>query len=178
MPLTFEDPFSGVYKKLLFDREGKRLLGGVLIGDASDYAALSVLAKSDDELPCAPGDLIGGSGGAAAALGGADAMSDEAQVCSCNNVSKGAICATIQEQGLTSLGDVKSCTKAGTGCGGCMPLVTDIFKAEMQKAGVELNNHMCEHFAYSRQELFEIVKIKAVQNVRRTNCLARHRQRL
>jgi nitrite reductase (NADH) large subunit len=164
MPLTFEDPFSGVYKKLLFDRAGKRLLGGVLIGDASDYGTLSVLAKSDDELPCPPGDLIGRSGGgAAAALGGAGAMSDEAQICSCNNVSKGAICAAIQDQGLTSLGDVKSRTSAGTGCGGCLPLVTDVFQSEMKKAGVALNNYVCEHFAYSRQELFEIVKIKEIQ---------------
>ncbi len=161
-PLIFEDPLGGVYKKLLFDRAGRRLLGGVLIGDASDYGALSVLAKSEDELPCAPGDLLGGSGGTVMALGGADAMSDGAHVCSCNNVSKGAICAAIREQGLTSLDDVKACTTAGTGCGGCIPLMTDVFKAEMLKAGVEVNNHICEHFAYSRQELFDIVKIKGI----------------
>jgi len=162
-PLTYENPFSGVYKKLLFDHTGKRLLGGVLVGDASDYGTLSVLAKSDEDLPCTPGDLVGGSGGGVtAALGGAGAMSDDAQVCSCNNVSKGEICAAIEEQSLTSLGDVKSCTSAGTGCGGCLPLVTDIFNAEMKKAGVELNNHMCEHFAYSRQDLFEIVMINKI----------------
>ena len=90
-------------------------------------------------------------------------MSDEAQVCSCNNVTKGDICAAIQDQDLTSLAEVKSCTKAGTGCGGCLPLVTDIFHAEMKKAGVELNNHLCEHFAYSRQELFQIVKVKQIK---------------
>jgi len=162
LPLVFRDPFGGVYKKLLFDHAGRRLLGGVLIGDASDYGALSVLAKSGDELPCAPGDLIGASGGAAKALGGMDAMSDESQICSCNNVSKGALCAAIQEHGLTSLSEVNSFTKAGTGCGGCMPLVTELFKAEMQKAGVDLNNHICEQFAHSRQELFEIVKIKEI----------------
>jgi NAD(P)H-dependent nitrite reductase small subunit len=87
-------------------------------------------------------------------------MSDDAQICSCNNVSKGAICQAIAAEGLTTLAAVKSCTKAGTGCGGCMPLVTDIFKSEMSKAGVVLNNHLCEHFAYSRQELFQIIKIK------------------
>ncbi len=90
-------------------------------------------------------------------------MSDDAQVCSCNNVSKGAICAAIAEQNLTSLDDVKSCTKAGAGCGGCLPLVTDIFQTEMSKAGVAISNHLCEHFAYARQELFEIVKINQVK---------------
>ncbi|MCA9171703.1 MAG: NAD(P)/FAD-dependent oxidoreductase, partial [Planctomycetales bacterium] len=139
-PLVYEDPFGGIYKKLFFDHAGTRLLGGILVGDASDYGMLSILAKSGDSLPCDPNQLIGGpSGGVAAALGGVDAMSDDAQVCSCNNVTKGDICRAINEEGLTSLADVKVCSKAGTGCGGCMPMVTDIFKAEMAKAGVELN---------------------------------------
>ena len=160
-PLVHQDPFGGVYKKLFFDPAGKRLLGGILVGDASDYGTLSVLAKSGSELPCAPGNLLGGSGGGVAAvLGGVDAMGDDAQICSCNNVTKGAICAAISEQKLTTLADIKACTKAGTGCGGCLPLVTDLFKAAMKQAGVVLNNHLCEHFAYSRQELFAIVKVK------------------
>src|SRR5690606_8711007 len=85
-PLVFEDPFSGVYKKLLFNPEGDRLLGGVLVGDAADYGTLSVFAKSGDKLPCTPSELIGVGGSVASALGGADAMGDTAQVCSCNNV--------------------------------------------------------------------------------------------
>jgi nitrite reductase (NADH) large subunit len=159
-PLVFEDPFAGLYKKLLFDREGTRLLGGILVGDAADYGTLAALAKSGSALPCAPGELMGVGRSAAAALGGAGALADNAQVCSCNNVSKAAICAAIREQGLKSVAEVKTCTKAGTGCGGCLPLVTDIFRAEMARAGVTLKNHLCEHFAYSRQELLEIVKIK------------------
>lgn len=163
-PLTFEDPFAGLYKKLFFTHDGTRLLGGILVGDASDYGMLSVLAKAGDPLPCAPSQLLGmGSSDLSAALGGVAAMSDEAQVCSCNNVSKGDICKAICDKKLTSLGDVKICTKAGTGCGGCLPLVTDIFKSEMAKAGVTLNNHLCEHFAYSRAELFDIIKIKEIK---------------
>lgn len=162
-PLVFEDPFDGVYKKLLFDRQGQRLLGGILIGDASDYAMLSVLAKSGAPLPCPPAKLMGAGGGLAEAVGGIDAMGDETQVCSCNNVSKGAICRAIADNGLQSLAEVKTCTRAGTGCGGCLPLVTDIFKAAMAKSGVQLNNHLCEHFAYSRQELFAIVKVKQIK---------------
>ncbi len=159
-PLVFEDPFTGIYKKLLFDHKGTRLLGGILVGDAADYGTLSMFARSGELLPCSPGELMGVGGSAAAALGGADAMSDDAQVCSCNNVSKGDICEAITQRNLTSLDEMMACTKAGTGCGGCLPLVTDIFKSEMTKAGVELNNHLCEHFSYSRQQLFEIIKIK------------------
>ncbi len=161
--LIFEDPFNGVYKKLVFNTEGTHLLGGILIGDASDYGSLSMLAKSEDKLPCSPHELVVGSGGGIPGGSAAD-MPDEAQICSCNNVTKGQICAAIQDQELTSVDEVKACTKAGGGCGGCMPLVTDVFKAEMAAAGITVNNHLCEHFEFSRTELFNIIKIKKLKS--------------
>ncbi|WP_366917981.1 nitrite reductase large subunit NirB, partial [uncultured Gimesia sp.] len=160
--LTFEDPFAGVYKKLVFNSAGTRLLGGILIGDASDYGSLSILAKSEDLLPCSPHELVVGSGGGIPG-GSAAEMPDEAQICSCNNVTKGRICAAIRDESLTSVDQVKACTKAGSGCGGCMPLVTDLFKAEMKAAGITVNNHLCEHFEFSRTELFDIIKIKKLK---------------
>jgi nitrite reductase (NADH) large subunit len=45
-PLLYDDPFEGVYKKLLFSPDGSKLVGGVLVGDAGDYSLLSSLAKS------------------------------------------------------------------------------------------------------------------------------------
>lgn len=163
--LTFEDPFAGVYKKLLFSLDGKKLLGGIMVGDAGDYSTLSIMARSGDDLPCAPHELIvGASGGAAAALGGIEAMPDSAQVCSCNNVTKGQICEAITEQELDSPAAVKQCTKAGSGCGGCTPMVTDLFNAQMKALGREVNNHLCEHFPFSRTELFAIVKAKRLES--------------
>ena len=163
IPLSFEDPISGVYKKLLFSLDGSQLLAGVLVGDASEYGTLSILAKSDQPLPCKPHELIVGSGGAGAALGGVESMPDDAQICSCNNVLKGQICQAIEDKELTTPGQVKSCTKAGTGCGGCMPLVTDLLAAELKKSGKIISDHLCEHFAYNRTELFAIVKTKTLQ---------------
>jgi len=160
--LTFEDPFAGVYKKLVFNSAGTRLLGGILIGETSDYGSLSLLAKSEDLLPCSPHELVVGSGGGIPG-GSAAEMPDEAQICSCNNVTKGRICAAIRDESLTSVDQVKACTKAGSGCGGCMPLVTDLFKAEMKAAGITVNNHLCEHFEFSRTELFDIIKIKKLK---------------
>ena len=58
---------------------------------------------------------------------------------------------------------MKSCTKAGTGCGGCLQLVTDLWQAEMKKAGRAVVNHLCEHFSYSRTELFAIVKTRELR---------------
>ncbi|MDA0578736.1 MAG: nitrite reductase large subunit NirB, partial [Verrucomicrobia bacterium] len=158
VPLVYQDPFAGIYKKLIFDAPGQRLLGGMLVGDAADYALLQAYCLSGEPLPVAPGQLVG-SQGAASALGGVDALPDGSQVCSCNNITKGALCAAIRDGDLESIADVKRCTKAGTGCGGCLPLVTDLFMAAMQKAGKTVRN-LCEHFAYSRQELFQLIQIK------------------
>lgn len=72
---------------------------------------------------------------------GVDLLPDSATICSCNNVSKADICSAIAE-GSTSLGALKKCTKAATACGGCAPLVTQ----ELQRQGVTVNNHICEHF--------------------------------
>lgn len=161
-PLVFEDPFAGIYKKLFFALDGSRLLGGILVGDASDYGKLSMFAKGDMPLPCQPHELLvapASSGGAAMGL---DAMPDSAQVCSCNNVTKGAICAAVGE-GVDTLDALKRCTKAGTGCGGCVPMVTDLLKAELKKAGRTVVNHLCEHFAYSRTELFAMIRAKELR---------------
>lgn len=160
--LTFEDPFKGVYKKLIFNPEGTKLRGGILIGDASDYGSLSLLTKSEDQLPCSPHELIVGAD--AGIPGGCAAeMSEDSQICSCNNVTKGQICKSIQDESLISVDEVKACTKAGSGCGGCLPLVTDLFHAEMEASGVTVNNHLCEHFEYSRSQLFDIIKIKKLK---------------
>lgn len=165
--LTFEDPFSGVYKKLLFSLDGTRLLGGILIGDATDYGTLSIMAQTGETLRCKPHELIvGSSNGAAAALAGLDAMPESAWICSCNSVTKGAICTAIRERSLASPTAVRQYTKAGSGCGGCMPLVTDLLQAEMKAAGREVRNHLCEHFDYSRTELFAIVKAKNLTTFR------------
>jgi len=163
IPLAWEDPFSGTYKKLFFSNDGTRLLGGILVGDASEYSPLYMMAKSSEPLPCKPQELILGKSGGASVLGGVEGIPESTQICSCNNVTKGLICSTIKEQKLTSVGQVKEFTKAGTGCGGCLPLVTDIFRAEMKAAGVTLHNHLCEHFKYSRSEIFALIKIKQLK---------------
>jgi nitrite reductase (NADH) large subunit len=161
-PLTLEDPFGGVYKKLLFTKDGSRLLGGILVGDAADYGKLLMLSKSDAPLPCQPHELIVAKSASADSIG-IDSMPDDAQICSCNNVSRAAICSAIRDQGIDTLDALKSCTKAGTGCGGCVPLVTDLLKAEMKRAGKAVTNHLCEHFKFSRTELFAIIKAKRLR---------------
>ena len=160
-PLTYDDPFSGQYKKLLFSNDGTRLLGGVLVGDASDYGTLLSLCKGGKPLPMSPSELIVGKkdGGAM----GLESLDDDSQICSCNNVTKAQICSAISGQNLSTIGELKTCTKAGTGCGGCIPLVTSLLNQQLEAAGKTVNRSLCEHFAYTRQELYQIVKIKGLK---------------
>ncbi|MFN8603059.1 MAG: nitrite reductase large subunit NirB [Candidatus Binatia bacterium] len=162
--VVYEDRARGVYQKLILSDDRQRLLGGILVGDAGPYASLLALSKSGMPLPERSHELLFGSSGGVGAAGVAGSLGDDAQVCSCNNVSKGRIRAAIAEQELTTVGGVKSCTKAGTGCGGCVPLVAQILDAELARAGREPNRDLCEHFAFTRQELFQIVKLKRVRS--------------
>jgi nitrite reductase (NADH) large subunit len=159
--LALVDSVTGVYKKLVVSADKERLLGGVLVGDASSYTQFLAMVQSRTKLPPEPDDLILPTRvGKPRAGMGPDALPAEALICSCNNVSKGAICAAIETKQLSVIGDVKACTKAGTSCGSCVSLVTDILKAELKRAGVAVNNHLCEHFPHSRQELFHLTKIR------------------
>jgi nitrite reductase (NADH) large subunit len=158
------DGASSVYKKLVLSEDKKQLLGGMLIGDASAYTEL--LARVQTAMPCPefPDELLvpPREGGRAAA--GVDGLPDAAMICSCNNVSKGAICGAIRDKRLGEVAAVKKCTKAGTSCGSCVTLVDQLLRLELERAGVTVNNHLCEHFTHSRQELFHLVRVQSIKS--------------
>jgi len=162
--IAIVDSVQGVYKKLVLNENGSRLLGGILVGDASAYGTLLQFVQNGIALPPHPEDLLLPPREGKPAAMGVESLPDTAQICSCNNVSKGQLCSAIQENKFTDISSVKKCTKAGTGCGGCVPLVTDLLKGEMKKAGIEVKNHLCEHFTYSRQELYHLVRAQEIKN--------------
>ncbi|NDY90400.1 nitrite reductase large subunit NirB [Ideonella livida] len=169
---NYTDELRGVYKKIVVSADGQRLLGAVLIGDATEYGTLLQMALNGIALPADPEFLILPSSDGKAKPGlGPDALPDSAQICSCNSVTKGMIAAAVGE-GCTTIAQMKSCTKAGATCGGCVPLVTQVMKSEMAKRGMAVNNHLCEHFAYSRQELFHLIRVGQIKTFE--ELLAKH----
>lgn len=157
--IVYADSTTSVYKRLVVDNAGQ-VLGGILVGDATSYQSLLQMMRGDMPTPESPGSLLtpeGAEGGGPSI--GVGALGDGAMICSCNNVTKKTITAAIVAGELTEVGEIKACTKAGTSCGGCVPLVTDLLKDELRKAGVELSNAVCEHFDYSRQELFDVIRV-------------------
>jgi nitrite reductase (NADH) large subunit len=170
---AFVDERREIYKRLVVDADGKRLLGAVLVGEAGEYGSLLQILLNGMPLPEHPEDLIlpARRSDSAAAGAGLVALPDSAQICSCNNVTKGAICAAV-DSGCTTIGAIKASTRAASTCGGCAPLVKQILEADLKRRGVALDNHLCEHFRHSRQQLFHLVRVGGLRSF--DELLARH----
>ncbi len=166
----FIDEATSSYRRLVVSADGKQALGAVLVGDNSYYDTLLQYVQNGIKLPADPSCLILPQGEGAPALG-ADALPDTATICSCHNVSKGAICAAI-DGGCGDLAGLKACTKAATGCGGCSALLKQVFEHELTARGVVVDKSLCEHFAYTRQELYGIVRVEGIESFE--ELLAKH----
>jgi nitrite reductase (NADH) large subunit len=158
---TYENQSAGVYKKIVVNADKSRLLGAVLVGDTSDYDDLLQYMLNSIDLPEFPEALILPMAADKPSLG-ADALPITATICSCHNVSKGDIIGAI-DGGACTVNDIKACTKAGTGCGGCAALLKNVADSEFSQRGVEVKKDICEHFAHSRRELFDIVKVEKIK---------------
>jgi len=160
---TYSNDVEEVYKRIIVSRDNKKLLGAVLVGDVEAYGTLQSMCVNGMDLPEDPNCLIlpNVEGGGAAL--GVDALPEAAIVCSCYDVSKGAICCAVQD-GARTMGDIKAVTKASTGCGGCSALAKQVMDSELTKLGVEVSNHICEHFPHSRKELADIVRVKQIKS--------------
>jgi len=157
LELVFADAVAGHYKKLVVSDDGKRLLGGILVGDASAYGVLRPMVASGIELPANPEDLILPASRGAVEIG----LPDEAVVCSCNTVTKGEIVDAVarEEEPCADATCVTKCTGAGSTCGSCKPTVKKIVEDHFASVGKVIDRSLCEHFPLTRQELFDVVAV-------------------
>lgn len=164
------DEAGASYRRLVVSADGKRVLGAVLVGDNSYYDTLLQYAQNGIAPPADPASLILPVGQGAPVLG-AGALPASATICSCHNVSKAAICDAL-DGGCADVAGVKACTKAATGCGGCAALLKQVVEHELASRGVAVDKSLCEHFAYTRQELYAIVRVQGIESFE--ELLARH----
>lgn len=163
--IIFENKTESLYKRINVSHDGKTLLGGILVGDASDYNMLLQMYLNQMPLPKNPENLILGSrGGESASFGSAMDLPDTAVICSCEAVSKGQICCSVTDHGNESVKSIARATKATTGCGGCKPMVEDLLKGTLKSLGKVVKEAICEHFYYSRQELYDLVKLRGMKD--------------
>ncbi|WP_285243665.1 nitrite reductase large subunit NirB [Pseudarthrobacter sp. fls2-241-R2A-127] len=161
LEIVYADPARGVYQKIVTTDDAKTLLGGIFVGDASPYMSLRPLLGR--ELPAEPGAFLTAAGGGEAPE---TELPDDATLCSCNNVTAGSIRDAINGCGacdgnapVQELGELKGCTRAGTQCGSCVPMLKKLLETELTKSGVEVSKALCEHIELSRQELFDAIRV-------------------
>lgn len=161
LEIVYADPARGVYQKIVTTDDAKTLLGGIFVGDATPYTSLRPLLGR--ELSAEPGAYLTAAGGGEAPD---TELPDDAILCSCNNVTAGTIRDTVNGCGacegnapVQELGELKGCTRAGTSCGSCVPMLKKLLEGELTKSGVEVSKALCEHIELSRQELFDAIRV-------------------
>lgn len=159
VPIAFQDKRNGIYKRINISEDGKHLLGGMLVGDASSYNFFHQMVINKMPLPVQPESLILGEPGKAA-VAGVKGLPPTAQICSCESITKADLVQCITEGGAKTIQEIKKSTKACTGCGGCTPMVNDLLKVTLESMGIKVKKSLCEHFDYTRQELYDIIKVK------------------
>ncbi|MGW1982195.1 nitrite reductase large subunit NirB [Streptomyces collinus] len=155
LDVVYSDSRAGLYRKLVIGGDGT-LLGGILVGDAEAYGTLRALTGSVP--PVSPESLVLPAGAESGAALGPAALPDEAVICSCHNVSKGTVRGAVTEHACTTVPEVKTCTRAGTGCGSCVKVLGQLVDAELEASGVEVDKGLCGCFGRTREELYEIVR--------------------
>ncbi|MEW6582861.1 MAG: nitrite reductase large subunit NirB [Actinomycetota bacterium] len=153
--VSVADPETGVYRRLIVS-EG-RAVGAILMGDTRGAESLVAMvtrgAEVDDPLAAL----------AAAAEAKASDLPDDAQVCACNGVSKGDILTAIREKGLRAPSEVRACTRAGTGCGQCKPLIAEIVAAEVGEATDEAT-YLCPCRNLTREQVAAVIKERGLRS--------------
>jgi len=162
--IIYENKTQHLYKRINVSLDGKSLLGGILVGDASDFNMLHQIYLNGMSIPKDPSQLILPAVDGKSSLGNVLDFPDSAQICSCENVSKGEICKSISSGKCDDITGVISSTKASTSCGGCKPMVIDLVNETLKSLGRTVKNVICEHFDYSRQELYGIIKAKKLSS--------------
>lgn len=162
MSYIFSDAQAETYKSIQISADGTKLLGAVLVGDAAEYDTLLQYYSNGIDLPENPESLILPNVEGGAPQLGPSALPEAATICSCHNVSKGDIVSAI-DGGCCSVGDIKGCTKAASGCGGCAALLKSVVDYELESRGVSVDKSICEHFPYTRQEIFHICQVEEIK---------------
>jgi nitrite reductase (NADH) large subunit len=151
------DTVGGTYRKLVTAADGS-VLGAVLLGDARGAELLTdaVCREICTDDPLA---LLAEASAASAAE-----LPDHVQVCNCNGVCKGEIVAAIRERGLGSTQEVVAVTRAGSGCGSCKPVVSELLAIERGGAAEE-PTYLCPCRRQTREEIAAIVREREIVSV-------------
>jgi nitrite reductase (NADH) large subunit len=158
--LVWEDPLQGEYRRLDVDADG-RVLAAVLVGDTTAYPTLLDHFRRGHSPAEGPGSLILAvrPGDGTSPSGGFEPSS---LICSCENVACGVLDEAVVS-GCRTAAELKKTTGAGSGCGGCAPLVEKVLQASLERLGETVDRSLCEHFADGRADLYDLIRVRGHQ---------------
>ena len=160
--VRYEDPALGIYKKLTV-RDGK-LAGVILVGDTSDSHRYMDWLRSQTDLTAMRRQLLFPGPANDAGLDVAE-MADSKVVCGCNGVTKGAIIQAVHEKGISTLAQLKDCTRASTGCGSCTEVCQQLLKAVAPEFQEEAKKNLCKCVLFPEDKLREILRSQRLRSV-------------
>jgi nitrite reductase (NADH) large subunit len=163
--VRYEDPSLGIYKKLIL-KDGK-LAGVILVGETTDSHRYMEWLRSRTDLTKLRRQLLFPD---PVQDGGLDTaqMSYSETVCGCMGVTKGTIIHAVHDKGVSTLSQLKECTRASTGCGSCTELCQQLLKAVVPEFQEETRKMICKCVPFAEDNLREILrsqKLKSVQEV-------------
>ncbi|AVW93565.1 nitrite reductase large subunit NirB [Celeribacter baekdonensis] len=166
--IVLRDAMRGTYKRVIL--KDNKIIGAVLYGDVADGGWYNELLKSGEDISEMRETLIFGQayqGGAGAdPLAAVANLSDDAEICGCNGITKGTIVAAIQAKGLTSLADVRAHTKASASCGTCTGLVENVMALTLGDAfQLPASEGMCPCTTHSHGHVRRLIKAKGLKSI-------------
>ena len=168
--IVLRDATRGVYKRVIVKED--KVVGAVLYGDTADGNWYFDLLRREEDVSEIRDALIFGqafaSGGGAAAnpIDAVAALSDDAEICGCNGVSKGKVMACIAG-GATTLDTVRSGCKASASCGSCTGLVENLLALAMgdDYAGERSVKPMCKCTTFTHEDVRAAILDKDLKEI-------------
>jgi len=160
--VRYEDPALGIYKKLIV-RDGK-LAGVILVGDTSESHRYVDWLRSKTDLTALRRQLLFPGPADDPGLDVAE-MADGKVICGCNGVTKGAIIQAVHEKGISTLAQLKDCTRASTGCGSCTEVCQQLLKAVSPEFQEESKRNLCTCLPFPEDKLRDILRSQRLRSV-------------
>ncbi|WP_180316679.1 nitrite reductase large subunit NirB [Shouchella shacheensis] len=163
--IRVHDEFEGIFKKVVV--RDNHVVGAVLFGDTGDSPRLLSMMRSGQDISAmSKVAILPSESGEENKESAIASMHADETVCGCNGVTKGDIVAAIQDQGLTTVNEVKQCTNASRSCGGCKPQVAELLALTTGEDASKSKEPMCECTEYAHEEVVASIREMGLTYVR------------
>ncbi|MBC9033790.1 NAD(P)/FAD-dependent oxidoreductase [Sphingomonas sp. JC676] len=167
--IVLRDAARGVYKRVVVKDD--RIVGAVLYGDTGDGGWYFDLLKRRDDISELRDLLIFGQafasgGGLADPKAAVAALSDDAEICGCNGVSKGQVLGCIGK-GAATLDAVRAGCKASASCGSCTGLVETLLAVTLgdDYAGEREVRTMCKCTSFGHDDVRREIVAQGMRSI-------------